>query len=412
LTRKYNAVSTQPNLSESTVDILKQIQSEQGNLNQLTIFEACNRDRFEYLEICLVSNQNKENVHSLVHILSDSKFCLIFQPDQTDDFSYTKHLAQLRLFDALAFNCIPVIVGDDWILPFSEFIDWTLISVRIKKSGLRDLFKIINEYDDQSLIQMSNRMRFIYGEYFGSVKKITIGIMDLMQTRIYSSRNSRSYYSWNFGQRENRDPVLIPLKAVKSSGLSAILVGHRDENKMIHLIENVLFNCSSLDSVLVIWLEKMPEKSKLLDVEKFILKKNWKVKIKFLALNYYNHGNIFINHQISTESVLALDENATSLTCADIEKAFEVWLLHSMDRIVLIETREAERKIDMQKIKPFIYNSYYTHAFKQELNRLLTFKNKNSVNFQFDQLRYLIQNLTGKSSLLINSYSSNIRLIN
>ena len=49
------------------------------------------------------------------YVLQDSKFCMVLR---------SARLGHTVLGDALRTGCIPVVVADGYILPFSEVLDW------------------------------------------------------------------------------------------------------------------------------------------------------------------------------------------------------------------------------------------------------------------------------------------------
>ncbi|VDM61220.1 unnamed protein product [Angiostrongylus costaricensis] len=87
-----------------------------------------------------------------------------------------------RFLEALRFGCIPVVLSDDWILPFDEIIDWSNAVVVIPEAdvllagfcGSILVPDILYTYTPQDIFQMKQHGFYIYYRYFSSVEKIVI----------------------------------------------------------------------------------------------------------------------------------------------------------------------------------------------------------------------------------------------
>ena len=54
-------------------------------------------------------------------------------------------LGQTALHDAMKAGCVPIIVADSYVLPFSEVIDWRTAAIQIYEDDLPDLLSIIKK---------------------------------------------------------------------------------------------------------------------------------------------------------------------------------------------------------------------------------------------------------------------------
>jgi hypothetical protein len=63
-------------------------------------------------------------------------------------------------------GCIPVIITDDFYLPWKDELNWEDFSVLINKDQIKDLEKILLEYNDDNIFQMKKNMKENYKKYF------------------------------------------------------------------------------------------------------------------------------------------------------------------------------------------------------------------------------------------------------
>lgn len=180
-------MSTQPLLEESFKITLVKISNENSKIQ---IFEPCNSKKLNYLERC--SRGKKFNYTDL---LSTSTFCLVL--NQHHSFKHSMYIKEMTLFDTLKFNCIPVVVSDEWILPFSEFLDWTLFSVQLRSFQINDIVRVLEDYSESDIKMMKKQAEYVFIEYFASMGKITLGVLKYLESRI-----SRNYKNMEFSYNQ------------------------------------------------------------------------------------------------------------------------------------------------------------------------------------------------------------------
>jgi glucuronyl/N-acetylglucosaminyl transferase EXT2 len=118
-------------------------------------------------------------------VLQESNFCLIL-PGHRHEVS--------DLLDILMMGCIPVIVRDyQFMLPFSEVLDWSLPAVFVwieELNNLMDILKPVQLNDKQIFVN------FFYHRYFNSIKAITMTTLDVLNGRVFPI-TGHSYEYWN-----------------------------------------------------------------------------------------------------------------------------------------------------------------------------------------------------------------------
>ena len=92
-------------------------------MNGVQVITPCKfkDDRSAHPEFCAVAEKRSELSPSYVDLLN-STFCLVpggYHPNSA------------RLAEVMSAGCIPVLVGDDFVLPFASFIDWSSVGFSV-----------------------------------------------------------------------------------------------------------------------------------------------------------------------------------------------------------------------------------------------------------------------------------------
>ena len=143
------------------------------------------------LEPCLVDHNHRcdmnGNVHNYPDILSDSIFCLILD---------TQYDAGQTITEALHHGCIPVILLDSIVLPFSEVIDWKRFSIRMYEIDLSTIHDTLSKISPQRIEEMQRQTTFIYETYFSSWRAIVDTTLSILNDRIVP-HHAKNYKHWN-----------------------------------------------------------------------------------------------------------------------------------------------------------------------------------------------------------------------
>ncbi|KAL7064606.1 hypothetical protein AAHC03_04853 [Spirometra sp. Aus1] len=123
---------------------------------------------------------------SFVELLKNSTFCLVPRG---------RRLATYRFLEVLKAECIPVILANDWQLPFSEVIDWQEAVILGDERILSTLPDILRDIPDSRIIQMRERIRFIWSTYFSSLRSIIMTTLEIIRNRI--SLRQKRHSHWN-----------------------------------------------------------------------------------------------------------------------------------------------------------------------------------------------------------------------
>lgn len=106
------------------------------------------------------------NYFYLVKLTRNSYFSIIF---------FNCKSFQQRFYEALMSGSIPVITStseNDAPLPFQDFIDWRLASIRIAASRIPELHFILRSITASDLLEMRRKGRFFLETYLSNTKGI------------------------------------------------------------------------------------------------------------------------------------------------------------------------------------------------------------------------------------------------
>ncbi|KAK1311319.1 putative glycosyltransferase [Acorus calamus] len=89
---------------------------------------------------------------SYYDIMKKSKFCLC--PSGYE-------VASPRIVEAIYAECVPVIISDHYVLPFSDVLDWKAFSVEVSMADIPNLKKILMGISQRQYIRMQRRVKLV-----------------------------------------------------------------------------------------------------------------------------------------------------------------------------------------------------------------------------------------------------------
>lgn len=110
-----------------------------------------------------------------LELMKDSSFCLVPRG---------RRLGSFRHLEAMSNGCIPVILSDDWLQPFSELIDWSCLTLHYLEKALLLVPELLRDINGEARRKMRNCCLDIYDKYFSSVEKITLTTLRIIENRI------------------------------------------------------------------------------------------------------------------------------------------------------------------------------------------------------------------------------------
>lgn len=341
------------------------------------------------------------DTYSYPEILEDATFCLVIRGAR---------LGQPTLSDALKAGCVPVVIADGYVLPFSEVIDWKRASIVLYEENLSDLIHVLKSISDEQIAEMQRQVCFLWDTYFSSMKQITLTVLQIINDRMFP-HEARAYEEWNDppSKVQATNPLFLPTIAPKSHGFTAVILTYDRLESLFEVILRVV-QAPSLSKVLVVWNnQKKPPPSAALWPKINKPLKVVQTKENKLSNRFYPY------EEIETEAVLAIDDDIVMLTADELEFGYEVWR-EFPDRIVGFPSRvhlwdngtgkwkyesEWTNEISMVLTGAAFYHKYYSYLYTTSMPGDIKEWVDDHMNCEDIAMNFLVANVTGKAPIKV-----------
>ncbi|KAF8560534.1 hypothetical protein P879_03321, partial [Paragonimus westermani] len=318
-------------------------------------------------------------------------------------------VGQLALFDAMAAGCIPVIVDDSFVLPFSEVLDWSKIAVRVRHADLEQIPTILTSFRSTEIARFQSQVQFIFIRYFASLERIVLTTLDILNERVFPYY-SRTYFQWNdpyYVEHDFPSPpsLFYPTRSSTDIGFTALIRGH-DHFALLHRLLMDLHLVPSLRRIIVVWTN--PNVS----IPSASLWPSLRVPLSLVPVDQPSR-RFFPHAQISTEAVLSLDDHACAPSLEQIQLAFELWsqnidrligitLAHTLPTNYSAMTTNSEATVLLSAtFGASLFHKYYLHAYTELLSNPLTKLINEVSSCEEPVFNWLIVQLSGKPVLTV-----------
>lgn len=145
-----------PEISNTDLIALK------GRAQDIFIKVGCGRTEHKLADEFMANCNNKAPV---VEILRESVFNILFDVKSSEDLEKLHR----DILSSLVNGVIPVIIGENTLLPFSEFVDYKKFIIMIPPARITEAHYILRTIKKTEVFAMKQQGRFVYETYFSSL---------------------------------------------------------------------------------------------------------------------------------------------------------------------------------------------------------------------------------------------------
>lgn len=353
-------------------DIILLTTCKHGKIPKHLYTERCRKDDEEYA---------KWDYDILLH---NSTFCLTPRGRRADSF---------RFLESLQASCIPVILSNELMLPFSEVIDWKRAVVWADERLLFQIPTVVRSLSYSQILALRQQTQFLWDAYFSSLDKIVLTTLEVLRNRVHKRLTLPIHLPeiWNnlpgalmldpeFSQSLSdypffwSSPAISQSRVVSTGNLSAGAVldlpdapplvkytaliycyGNTSNSQLQALVKN-LGKSKYIKEIVIQWQSKqlpMPAKSV------FTVPKS--VSINIVKIGTV-HDSFSFSKTVSTPAVLRV-ESGVILSTDEVDFAFHVWQ-HFPQRIVGYP--QATHYWD-EKLKNWAFSMKWTNEYSMVL---------------------------------------------
>jgi glucuronyl/N-acetylglucosaminyl transferase EXT1 len=295
------------------------------NDRDVIVLTTCvhNKDWQKYADQYCEGDNKRYETFDYEFLLSHSRFSFVPRGRRINSF---------RFLEVLAAASIPVVLGDRFLLPFHEVIDWDGAAIYMPEVLGGDLIGVLRQFSAADVSSMRQRVEYLYQQHFSSLDRSLGAVLSIIRGRIFPHlRESISF--WNgplvspLSQSTLMDDHRIPLakrhgdslyKRNRHGKFTAILLVHDRFDVLFKTLQRSLLYTTRLDKVIVVMNQPVNEPPMAQWPQLYC-------PIEVYRMESNSLQNRFLPFpSIRTNAILSLDDDV-QLDAREIEFGFEVW---------------------------------------------------------------------------------------
>lgn len=116
---------------------------------------------------------------SYIQHMKSSKFCICAMGFEVNS---------PRIVEALYSDCVPVIIADNFVLPFSDVLNWDTFSVTVPESDIPNLKTILTGIPERKYQSMQGRLRHVRKHFVWHEKPVKYDVFNMILHSVWMCR--------------------------------------------------------------------------------------------------------------------------------------------------------------------------------------------------------------------------------
>ncbi|CAG2180819.1 unnamed protein product, partial [Oppiella nova] len=167
--------------------------------------------------------------HDYQQLMANATFCLVPRG---------RRLGSYRFLEALQFGCIPVVLANQWLLPFHELLDWTQCAVVADERLLLQTTETLRQISRQKIAEMRAKCLALYETYFSSVERIVLTSLLVIEQRL-RPHLALQHFVWNLRAPPLAAVVTQSQLGVRDPRLNALLMAEEVNDRAFTAVVHV-----------------------------------------------------------------------------------------------------------------------------------------------------------------------------
>jgi len=383
--------------------------------------ERCEEDNAEY---------DRYDYEVLLH---NSTFCLVPRG---------RRLGSFRFIEVLQTGCIPVLLSNNWVLPFSEIIDWKSSAIWADERLLLQVPDIVRSVESERVMALRQQSQLLWHMYFSSIDRIIFTTLEIVRQRIHQHlwKDGRVWNNFpgglmtldDYSDSLSRFPWQSQPANANSSQFTALIYTQQSNpltptstSPLLRLLKAIA-KSSNVARIILLWASESPKPppsrwsslAQGVPLHIIVPQKKQNIGERFRPLDL-----------IETDAVFSFDEDVL-LTTDEIDFTFHVWC-HFPERIVGFPARthfwddtksqwgytsKWTNEYSMVLTGAAIYHRYYHSLYTSWLSPLLHKTVDQSHNCEDILFNFLISHVTRQPPIKVSQRkqykNTNLSIIN
>lgn len=140
------------------------------------------KDKDPDMKIYEVLPKSIERKMNYVEHMKNSKYCICAAGFEVNS---------PRIVESIYYDCVPVIIADNFVLPFSDVLNWSTFSVTLPESEIPNLKSILSSISDRQYRAMQKRLSKVRQHFLWNDEPVKYDVFHMIMHSVWMSRLNR-----------------------------------------------------------------------------------------------------------------------------------------------------------------------------------------------------------------------------